>query len=128
MHIPCINLIALFIIKKSSDIFQCFCNCASNSGRIALLLRTATTLDTVAALFFHRETVACSYFSKTFPSQYIADINGPCHTRDVKNSLDTHIMMKQIQIDNLNTFHVSTKPYHHILPNPLSPIPFLSSL
>lgn len=78
MPIASINLITIFIVEQSSNIFQGFCNRAPNSGGMAMLLpvATATAIITTATTFiFCREAIACSYFSKAFSSQDIADID-----------------------------------------------------
>jgi hypothetical protein len=99
MPIASIYFIPLFIIKKCSNIFQGFCNRACNFGGMSLLLyrTTATTTITAATAFvFHGEAVTCSNFSKAFPSQNVADIDGSCCIRDA-NTLSA-ILFKTVQL------------------------------
>lgn len=93
MPIACIDLIPLFIIEESSNIFQSFSDRAPNSGHLGTLLwiaTAATALATKAAFIVQWDAVARSYFSKAFPRQNIANIDRPCCNRNA-NSVRDHI-------------------------------------
>lgn len=78
MPIARINFVSLFIVEERSDVFQGFCNCAPDFGGTGTLLGTAitTTFTTTTTFILHRDAVACFYFSKAFPRQYVAYIDG----------------------------------------------------
>lgn len=61
-----IYLIALFIVKESSDVFHCFWNCA----RVAIF----TTALAPAIVFLKRKAVARIDFGQAFAGQDIAYI------------------------------------------------------
>lgn len=69
--IPCVDLVTRFIIEESGNVFQGFCIRAPNSGGRGM-------------------GIACSYFGKAFPSQYVADIYRPCSIRDANSIWGTH--------------------------------------
>ena len=74
--IASIYLIAFFIIKESSDVFECICNGAPHPRSLESLTWAAifsTTLATAIA-FLRRKTVGGFYLGQAFSRQYIADV------------------------------------------------------
>lgn len=71
MPVACIDLIAIFIIEKSSNVFQGFSNCAPYSGVLLSLpwiTATSWTVVTAVAFLCNGKAITCPYLRKTLTS------------------------------------------------------------